>query len=63
MPQRYMSKKTEQITPLIMRVDSEVNPSWLKESIWEVPSSMRSVDAGCTVKKIYEYIGGDEDGA
>lgn len=62
MPQQYMSKKTEQITPLIMRVDSEVNPSWLKESIWEVPSSMRSVDADCTVKKIYEYIGGDEDG-
>ena len=63
MPQQYMSKKTEQITPLIMRVDSEVNPSWSKESIWEVPSSMRSVDAGCTVKKVYEYIGGDEDDA
>lgn len=63
MPQQYMSKKTEQITPLIMRIDSEVNPSWLKESIWEVPSSMRSVDAGCTVKKVYEYNGGDEDGA
>lgn len=63
MPQQYMSKKTEQITPLIMRVDSEVNSSWLKESIWEVPSSMRSVDVGCTVKKVYEYTGGDDDGA
>lgn len=62
-PQQYMSKKTEQITPLIMRVDSEVNPYWSKERIWEVPSSMRSVDAGCTVKKVYEYIGGDEDDA
>ncbi|CVH79662.1 hypothetical protein BN3658_02210 [Coriobacteriaceae bacterium CHKCI002] len=63
MPQQYTSKKTEQITPLIMRVGSEVNPNWQKESIWEVPSSMRSVDAGCTVKKIFEYVGGDEDDA
>ena len=63
MPQQYMSKKTDQITPLIMRVDSEVNSAWKKDSIWEVPSSMRNVDAGCTVKAIYEYDGGDEDDA
>lgn len=63
MPQQYMSKKADQITPLIMRVDSEVNSAWKKDSIWEVPSSMRNVDAGCTVKAIYEYDGGDEDDA
>lgn len=63
MPQQYMSKKTDQITPLIMRIDSEVNPAWKKDSIWEVPSSMRNVDAGCTVKAIYEYDGGDENNA
>lgn len=61
MPQQYMSKTTEDITPLIMRIDSKVNPAWQKDSIWEVPSSMRTVDANCLVKGISEYIGGDID--
>lgn len=61
-PQMYTCKPTEQITPLIMRAGSKVNPSWDKSRIWEVPTSMRSVDTSCSVRSVSEYIGGEDDG-
>lgn len=61
-PQAYMSKASDEIAPLIMRVDSKINPCWQSEKIWEVPSSMRNVDANCLVKQLPgEYYGGDAD--
>ncbi|MBM6953768.1 helicase-related protein [Enorma phocaeensis] len=62
-PQEYMSKPSDEITPLIMRTDSKVNKSWNIERIWEVPSSMRSVDASCVVRLLSgKYYGGGNDG-
>lgn len=61
-PQVYTSKYTEQITPLIMRADSQINPAWQRDHVWEVPTSMRSVDAECVVKSINgEYQGGEDN--
>lgn len=61
-PQRYMSKKTDEVEPLIMRNGSEMNPSWRKDgTIWSVPTSMRSVDSDCAIKGISEYFGGEEN--
>lgn len=57
-PQQYMSKTNDPVTPLIMRVNSKLGFEWDRKKIWEVPSSMRTVDAECQVKAISEYVGG-----
>lgn len=51
-PQNYTSSWNDETTPLVMITDSSVNPAWLYENIWVVPSSMRNVDASCIVKQL-----------
>jgi hypothetical protein len=59
-PQRYSSPRNNEITPLVKMAGSAQNPNWSNQ-VWDVPTSMRNVDASCTVKGIFSYQAGVED--